>query len=322
MTSGSPSSAVTRSVESGSTQPSASTATYANIAMLQNARRQRWSEPSSTSTPTRSRPSPHAPTRSACTVKFSVDDIDFDLEICREARLHPLRGCGDLRGRVQAHLREGHPENGSCGTWFKHGLLAVADLLCAEPHETAFLSGIGRCPRSGDQPLPERCCFVGLRLGGDQCLHGAQFLKHLHPPAGGSSAAGRYPLSGLCFCCVSGLNLKGHLGQQLLPRLGGFVELLSVATVSFVASMGPPGSASASVPATNGARTIRDHSFSLKSLFVVTGFPSGSGRATQRSVPESTLWPPSSQRLIPDGLTPFDGRCWNSSLSLNHNYRF
>ena len=40
--------------------------------------------------------------------------------------------------------------------------------------------------------------------------------------------------------------------------------------VSFVASIGPPGSASEiAMPATNGARTTRDHSSSVKSLFVV-----------------------------------------------------
>ena len=44
--------------------------------------------------------------------------------------------------------------------------------------------------------------------------------------------------------------------------------------VSFVASMGPPGSASEiAMPATNGARTTRDHSSSVKSLFVVTVGP-------------------------------------------------
>src|ERR1700761_8716204 len=54
-------------------------------------------------------------------------------------------------------------------------------------------------------------------------------------------------------------------------RLGGFVALRSVAMVSFVASIGPPGSASEiAMPATNGARTIRAHSSSVKSLFVVT----------------------------------------------------
>src|SRR5688500_3087540 len=59
-------------------------------------------------------------------------------------------------------------------------------------------------------------------------------------------------------------------------RLGGVWALFNAAMVSFVASMGPPGSASEiAIPATKGARTTRDHSSSVKSLFVVIVVPSG-----------------------------------------------
>ena len=64
-----------------------------------------------------------------------------------------------------------------------------------------------------------------------------------------------------------------------------------VAIVSLVASIGPPGSASEiAIPATNGARTIRRHSSSVKSLFVVTtSFPPASrGHHEHRS--QSKPW--------------------------------
>jgi hypothetical protein len=57
-------------------------------------------------------------------------------------------------------------------------------------------------------------------------------------------------------------------------RLEGFVADLTVAIDSFAASIGPLGSAREMArPATNGARTIRLHSSSEKSLLVVTAGP-------------------------------------------------
>ena len=50
-----------------------------------------------------------------------------------------------------------------------------------------------------------------------------------------------------------------------------------VAIDSLAASMGPPGSANEIAnPATMGARTMRDHSSSVKALFDVTALPSSS----------------------------------------------
>src|SRR6187401_3463097 len=57
-------------------------------------------------------------------------------------------------------------------------------------------------------------------------------------------------------------------------RLEGFVADLTVAIDSFAASIGPLGSAREMArPATNGARTIRLHSSSEKSLLVVMAGP-------------------------------------------------
>ena len=96
---------------------------------------------------------------------------------------------------------------------------------------------------------------------------------------------GRYPASGLCFSCTMPWTSRATSASSC-SRLGGLVAVFSVAIVSLVASIGPPGSASEiAIPATNGARTIRRHSSSVKSLFVVTtSFPPDSrGEREHRS---------------------------------------
>src|SRR3954447_9304565 len=72
--------------------------------------------------------------------------------------------------------------------------------------------------------------------------------------------------------------------------LAGFVALSRVAMVSLVVSPAPPGSAKdTAIPATNGARTMRAHSSSVKSLFVVTAVPSNVRSSGVSDVPTSSV---------------------------------
>ena len=102
-----PSSAVTRSVESGPTPRSASTATTPNIAMLQtpdgHGRLElfEYIHPDAIET----EPTPAQRDRGMHRVAFSVDDdIDEALEIAARHGYRPAARRGDLWGRVQAHL--------------------------------------------------------------------------------------------------------------------------------------------------------------------------------------------------------------------------
>ena len=85
-------------------------------------------------------------------------------------------------------------------------------------------------------------------------------------------------------------------------RLGGLVADLSVAIVSLAASIGPPGSASEiAMPAMNGARTIRVHSSSVKSSFVVhvMCLPLGRGGRVYDDRPSDTVGVlPSAPRMV------------------------
>ena len=87
------SSAVTRSVESGPTQPSASTTTTPTSPCSRRQTATVASSSSSTPTPTRSRRSAPAPNEIGMhRVAFSVDDIDQALQIAARHDGHPLRG--------------------------------------------------------------------------------------------------------------------------------------------------------------------------------------------------------------------------------------
>ena len=67
--------------------------------------------------------------------------------------------------------------------------------------------------------------------------------------------------------------------------------VLRIAAIdSLAASMGPPGSATEiASPATMGARTMRDHSSSVKALFVVTAGPFCHGQNLAHGHPNADL---------------------------------
>jgi hypothetical protein len=87
---------------------------------------------------------------------------------------HQVRlGCSDLRSR-RAMPSTGETSHGH-GTahLIQHGLLALADLLRPEAHETAVLGCVGGGLRRREQPPPERCRLLRRGTSSDDPLHGA-----------------------------------------------------------------------------------------------------------------------------------------------------
>jgi hypothetical protein len=137
----------------------------------------------------------------------------------------------------------------------QHGQLTLAHLLCAEAHEPALLGRVGSRLRRSEQPSGERRGLLRCGLRGHDSPNGAQLVENLRTD---------------CFSGVGLEALQGVVSASNGSRLGGLVADLRAAIDSFAVSNGPPGSARVIArPATNGARAMRDHSSSEKSLFVV-----------------------------------------------------
>src|SRR5215213_11711593 len=84
-----------------------------------------------------------------------------------------------------------------------------------------------------------------------------------------AALVGLKPLSGFCLCWVIAWT-SNAISASSCSRVGGLVADFKDAEDSLASSIGPPGSArEIAIPATNGARRIRIHSSSVKSLFVV-----------------------------------------------------
>ena len=141
-----------------------------------------------------------------------------------------------------------------------HPLLALADLNGPEPHESTLLGGVGCCGRDLDEPSAEGVCLLRSpwRRG---------WRSRRRARRGSSSREGR----------AVGLEVGERVlllvdrGDEspAIPRPAtrpGWEARRSpsaVAMVSFVSSIGPPGSAiEIAIPATNGPRRKRTHSSS------------------------------------------------------------
>jgi len=140
--------------------------------------------------------------------------------MCRLWRRLP----GECASGGNACKPRGQPET-AARTCFS--MASSRSLTCCAPNpmKPPSLAASAAACAAATSHCPKATGFIRLRLGGDQCVHGAQLLKHLHA-CGRSVRRGSVPAERTLPLLRHGLDFESHLGEELLTarRVRGALE--------------------------------------------------------------------------------------------------